>query len=158
MDDLKRIERLIRSEHPCIAITTYEENYALSLVRDASLQLGGELWVWSAVDGVRDGLIAGSKPIKDTEHAAAALYHFTHRLENPSLCVTLDLADHLEDKKVLRLLRELIDKFKSSGSVLLMIDHSDKLPERSWPTPRAWNSPCRTKRNWSRSSAKHCGG
>lgn len=128
MDDLKRIERLIRSEHPCIAITTYEENYALSLVRDASLQLGGELWVWSAVDGVRDGLIAGSKPIKDTEHAAAALYHFTHRLENPSLCVTLDLADHLENKKVLRLLRELIDKFKNSGSVLLMIDHSDKLP------------------------------
>ncbi|MCH8965575.1 MAG: hypothetical protein IIB58_11475, partial [Planctomycetes bacterium] len=128
MDDLKSIERLIRSEHPCIAIATYEEDYALSLVRDASLQLGGELWIWSAVDGVRDGLIAGSKPIKDTEHAAAALYHFTHRLENPSLCVTLDLADHLENKKVLRLLRELIDKFKSSGSVLLMIDHSDKLP------------------------------
>ena len=45
MDDLKHIERLIRSEHPCIAIATYEENYALSLVRDASLQLGGELWV-----------------------------------------------------------------------------------------------------------------
>ena len=54
MDDLKYIERLIRSEHPCIVITTYEEDYALSLVRDASLQLGGELWVWSAVDGVRD--------------------------------------------------------------------------------------------------------
>ena len=64
MDDLKKLEQLIRSQHPCIAIHTSEEEYALSLLRDASLQFGGDLWLWTAVDGIRDGLLAKPTPIK----------------------------------------------------------------------------------------------
>ncbi len=128
VDDLRRLEQLIRSQHPCITIPTNEEEYALSLLRDASLQFGGDLWFWTAVDGLRDGLLAKPTPIKNTEHPAAALFYLAQRMENPSLCATLDLADHLEDKKVLRLLRELIAKFKRTGSVLIMVDHADTLP------------------------------
>jgi SpoVK/Ycf46/Vps4 family AAA+-type ATPase len=112
---------------------TQEEGYALRLVRDVAFQLGCDLsgsgmWLWSIVGGVRDGLIAGSRPVPDTENPAAALYHLS-RSSDRSVCVTLDLAEHLGDARTLRVLRDLLDRFRELGSHLIMIDHHDKLPE-----------------------------
>jgi len=127
MNDQSRFEQLIAARHPCIAIITYEEAYALNLVRRTAERLQRKLWVWSVIDGVHDGFRADGLPVADTEHPAAALYHFSLR-ENRSICVMLDLVDHLKDSRTLRVLREVIGRFSENGGHLILIDHHDELP------------------------------
>ena len=128
MNDQQRLEQLMRARYACVAILSTEEEYVLGLVRDTASQMRGDLWLWSIVRGVHDGLIADSKPVPDTEHPAAALYHFAYRLQAPAICATLDLAGHLQDARTLRMLHDLIDRFREGGNHLVMIDHEDRLP------------------------------
>lgn len=109
-------------------MVTFEEEYALGLVREAAFQIGSPMRLWSIVGGVRDGLVKDKPPIPETEHPAAALYHLAHQLEQPAICVTLDLAGHLSDERTMRLLRDLIARFRSGGGTLVMIDHAASIP------------------------------
>ena len=128
MSDLERLEHLLRARHECISIATMEEAYALRLVKDAALNAGASLRIWSITHGVRDGIVETRDAEPNTEHPAAALYHVTYQLFHPLCCVMLDLAGHLDDERTLRVLRECLDEFRASGSTLILIDHGDSLP------------------------------
>lgn len=146
MDDFERLNQLISSGHSCISIVTNEEPQALSLVKDIAMETKRDVLLWSAGFGVREGLIVAQPPVKDTEMAEAALVYFS-QLENSSICetqdntghrkkinkypicVTLDLAGHLEKNVTLRLLRDVINKFSAVGGTLIMIDSSGKIPD-----------------------------
>jgi len=130
MTDQQRLEQLVRARYPCICIVTHEEQYALSLIRETAIRMNRDVWLWSVVDGVQDGMIAQSRPIPDTDNPGAALYYLakTDSAENKSFCVTLDLAEHLGDQRTLRALRNLIEQFRHTGSILIMIDHHHRLP------------------------------
>lgn len=128
MNDLHRLERLLRARHECISIATMEESHALRLVKDAALNAGTSLRIWSITHGVRDGIVEMRDAEPNTEHPAAALYHVTHQLFHPLCCAMLDLAGHLDDERTLRVLRECLDEFRASGSTLILIDHDDSLP------------------------------
>ncbi len=127
MDDIERFEQLITGGYCCISIVTYEEQYALDMVRQVALSLNRDVWIWSVAGGVRDGLLGESLFIADTESPAAGLRNFTNAKEG-SICVTLDLAEYLKGGVALRILRDIIELFKENGSTLVMIDSSDKLP------------------------------
>ncbi len=137
MTNPQRIEQLISGRHACVSIVTHEEEYALSLIREAAFKVGRDMRLWSIVGGVRDGLVSDLPPVPETEHAAAALYHITHQVTDNALFVTLDLAGHLDDNRTQRLLRDLIRLFGGRGATLVMIDHSASLPDviRSRATP-----------------------
>jgi hypothetical protein len=129
MEDQQRFEQLLRTRNHCVSIITHEEDYALNMVRETAVRTGAEIWIWSVIGGVRDGLIAGSPPAPETEHPAAGLYHLSeNRLIPGSIAVALDLAGHLKDERVLRLLRNLLYRYRSVGCHLVMIDHRDDLP------------------------------
>jgi len=128
MDDVERFEQLIAAGYHCISIVTHEERYALDTVREAALSPKRDLWIWSASEGVRDGLLAGSPPVKDTDSAAAGLANLAGA-EPGSICVSLDLAEHLRGGKALRLLREMIDSLDKTALTLVMIDSKDNLPD-----------------------------
>ena len=130
MNDFERFEQLIGGGCCCVSIVTYEEEYALGLVRQAANKLERELWIWSAAEGVRDGLSLLDKgpAIKGTERAEEGLNNLAGSKEG-SICVALDLAEHLRDGRTLRVLREVIERFDKVGSTLVMIDSNDKLPE-----------------------------
>ncbi len=125
--DRERIETILAARHPCVAITTEEEADALLLVRDAAMGAKLDLWVWSVLDGVYDGLISEPTTVKETENPAAALYYFAS-LDKPALCVLLDLAPHLEDARTLRALRDAIEQRRHHGGHIVLIDHESKLP------------------------------
>jgi len=127
LTDRQRLQHLVRANHPCIAITTHEEDYALPLVVEVAAELGEPLQAWSVVGGLRDGLVADSPPLPETEHPAAALYKLA---QEPAarLCVMLDLAGHLNDQRTLRLLRDVIHHFRRIGATLILIDHLERLP------------------------------
>ena len=136
MNDVGQLRQLINSGYCCISITTYEERYALEIIRQVVLDLIGNMLMWSVADGVREGLMSDSPCIADTETPAAGLRRLGDAKEG-SICVTLDLAEHLKAGQVLRILRETIDRFEENGNTLVMIDCTDKLPEavRSYARP-----------------------
>ncbi|MHC4488554.1 MAG: AAA family ATPase [Planctomycetota bacterium] len=136
MDDSERFEQLVNGGYCCISIVTHEERYALEIIRQAALGLKRSMWIWSVAGGVREGLMSDSPFIADTETPAAALCHLADVKEG-SICVTLDLAEHLKGGLTLRALRDLIEHFEKNGRMLVMIDSDDKLPEvvRSYARP-----------------------
>ncbi len=136
MDDIERFTQLITGGYCCISIVTYEEQYALEIVRQVALGLSRDLWIWSVSGGVRDGLLADSPYIADTEKPAAGLRNLVNAKEG-AICVTLDLDEHLKSGQALRVLRDIIEHFEKNGSTLVMIDSDDNLPDviRSFARP-----------------------
>jgi AAA+ superfamily predicted ATPase len=128
MNDFDQFEQLVAGRYCCISIVTHEERYALEIVRQAALGLKRDMWIWSASEGVREGLLEGSPSVAGTDTAAAGLANLAGAKPG-SICVTLDLADHLKSGKALRILRDIIDGFDRTGITIVMIDSEDNLPE-----------------------------
>jgi len=128
MGDSERFKQLIEGGDCCISIVTHEERYALDIIRQVALDLKQSLWIWSVASGVKEGFLADSPYIAETETPTAGL-HYLAETEQGSICVVLDLAEHLKASSVLRALRNLIDSFEQLGNTLVMLDCNDKLPE-----------------------------
>jgi len=128
MNDFERFEQLIQGGSYCISIVTHEERYALEVVRKTAAKLKRDMWVWSIADGVRDGSVDGGPCIVSTDTPAAGLTNMA-QAKPGSLCVTLDLAEHLRGGKTLRILRDLVDNFHKTGIAIIMIDTHDNLPD-----------------------------
>ena len=128
MNDFERFGQLVEGGTYCISIVTHEERYALEIVRKAATRLKRDMWVWSVADGLRDGMLDGAPCLPDTDVPAAGLISI-QRAKPGSLCVTLDLADHLKSGKALRILRDMVDSSYKTGIVLVLVDSSDKLPD-----------------------------
>jgi SpoVK/Ycf46/Vps4 family AAA+-type ATPase len=127
MNDRQELERLVRLGHPCLSIATFEEDYALGLLRDLAVALNRPLWVWSLSGGLQNGLLESSPPVPDSEDPVVGLTRLAE-LENQPLCVTLDLGPHLRNERPLRVLRNLLHRFEHGGSQLVMIDYLEDLP------------------------------
>jgi hypothetical protein len=127
MDDIERIRQYVESDNRCISIVTYEEQYALDTIRQAAMDLKMSLWIWSIAGGVKEGFLADSLFISDTETPEQGLLHFSNIKEN-SICITLDLADHLNKGIAMRTLRNLIEACEKKKNTLIMIDSEDILP------------------------------
>jgi AAA+ superfamily predicted ATPase len=128
MNDFEQFEQLIESGTYCISIVTHEERYALEIIRKTAAKRKRDMWVWTVAEGVRDGLVDGSPCIADTDTPPAGLSSLA-RAKPGSLCVTLDLGEHLRGGKALRILRDTVDSFHKTGVAIIMIDANDNLPE-----------------------------
>ena len=127
MENQERIERLLGARHACIAAETDEEAYVVDLVRHAAMGGPRKFMVWTVLDGVRDALLEGARPLPETEPAAAALYRM-RQFQEPFIAVFLDLCAHLEDQRTRRALRELIAHAERTGSTVVLVDASLQLP------------------------------
>ena len=128
MEDVERFKKLIKGGDSCISIVTYEERYTLDIIRYAALDLKRNMYVWSISGGVRDGLMTESPFVADTESPVSG-FHYLANTKDGSICVALDVAEHLKAGLALRAIRDLIDRFEKTDNTLVMIDHEDKLPE-----------------------------
>lgn len=106
------------------------------MVEGAARRLGAHLWVWSVIEGVRDGGRPGSMPIMETANPAAGLYWLSTQ-ELPSVMLLLDAAAHMDDPHAVRALRRLIAEADKAGSHIVLLDHNDKMPAavRAHATP-----------------------
>ena len=132
MADVERFQQLVKGGSHCISIVTHEEDYALEVVRAALMTTPCQLFLWSASEGLKNGLFKEDRdadPLRQASESPAV--GLVARRETPaeSVCVTLDLAEHLKDGKCLRLLRDLLRQYAQAKSTLVLIDHSDALPE-----------------------------
>jgi len=127
MSDISEFVKLLRSRHSCICVSTLEEDETLTIVREACIEASLGMWLWSSSRGLRDGCLADTAFIADTDHPAAALT-FMLRQKGPSVLVMLDVVEALKDGKTLRLLRDVVDQFVKSSSTLVLIDHAEDFP------------------------------
>ncbi|MFN7019799.1 MAG: AAA family ATPase [Phycisphaerales bacterium] len=128
MSIVNRLVELIRSEHRCIRIVTLEEAETLGYVVEAAMSVDCGLRVWTAVQGVYDGLLAGSEAVQHTENPASGLFELA-RTKERSLLVLLDSCGHLaSDERTLRAWRELVERCHHTGSCVIMIDAREHAP------------------------------
>ncbi len=129
MTDPERLAALLNAEYPCLCINTTEEEEARKLVATVFLDRGKPLDLWTASDGIRDGLLEGSPANADTVHPAAACAFL--RLKNwvpGEGAIFLDIASQLSDPRTLRELRDLIEAVTKARGHLVFIDHQDLPP------------------------------
>lgn len=142
--DSERLLRLVRGRNPCIFISTFEEDEALSLCINTAIEAGRNPWCWSIDRGVYDGVQPSTDAIKDTAHPAAALTYLAAK-KDARLCILMDLISHLDDARTLRQLRVLIRKATAQDRTIILIDHAAEPPalvnahatrfELSFPSP-----------------------
>ena len=128
MTDREGLQHLVVSRHACIAVVTHDEPYVLTLLREVAVQRGAEMWVWSVTLGWREGLLAGSPPVAETEHPAAAMFYLAQQPPTPRMYVALDLAGHLKDERTLRATREAVHRVEAFGGNLILVDAHGDLP------------------------------
>jgi AAA+ superfamily predicted ATPase len=127
MTDRARFEQLILAHHPCVTVTTPDEAYVLTLLREIAVEAGREVWQWSFSEGLGDALLSNSPTIAETEHPAGALYYLIHNVTRPIICALLDLPGHLKDERVARLLRDAIAHFDRIGGMLVLVHAGGEL-------------------------------
>jgi len=130
LTDADRLAKLLHGRHAAVLILTSEEDYADRTVRDAAKRVKRKLCTWSAVGGARDPstINLDGASLKDSEHPAAALYHFARAIDSEKLCVLYDLIGHLHDARTLRAWRELVRRAGEVGGTVILIDHADDVP------------------------------
>ncbi len=125
--DRLHLIKLIDNGSRFIFAPTNEEDEVLSLVRDYAVRNPIDLWIWTVVDGLRDGLVADQPPISDTTSAAAALYYLK-KSGKKFVVVMLDTLSYFRDERTLRVARDLLPSLAKTESTLILIDHQDELP------------------------------
>lgn len=121
------LSKLIDNGSRFIFAPTNEEDEVLSLVRDFAVRNPIDLWIWTVVDGLRDGLVADQPPIPETTSAAAALYYLK-KGGKKCVVVMLDALSYFRDERTLRVARDLLPSLAKTESTLILIDHQDELP------------------------------
>ncbi len=122
-------EQLLSSWHPCIGLFTHEEGYARQMVANVAVNTTRDMFFWSITEGLRDGIVSGSEPFKETSHPAAAMMYLNRMDRADMMVVAYDLVEHLDDSRTLRVLRDLLLQFEKTGSTLILIDHNDDIPK-----------------------------
>jgi len=128
---------LYRAGHSCIRIVTLEEPEAAQVLLDFASTHNMQAWSWSSVQGLVRREIHQNTPVPETENPAAALTWLRLNLCAPALVITLDLADHLNEPRVLRAARELVEFFRqgleagdaTGRKAMVMLDHREAVPE-----------------------------
>jgi AAA+ superfamily predicted ATPase len=129
MTDSERFAALLNAEYPCITINTTEEDEARKLVASVFLDRMKPLALWTASDGIRDGLLEGSPANPDTVHPAAACAFLRLKIWVPGEgAILFDIANQLSDPRTLRELRDLIEVVAKARGHLIFIDHQDLPP------------------------------
>ena len=126
MTDDERFAALLNAEYACIRIITTEEQEARQLVGTEFINRAKPLWIWTASDGVRDGLIEDARAISDTDHpAAACVYLRSQTWTQGAGVVFLDMAAQLTEPRTMRELRDLMEAVAKARGHVIFIDHGD---------------------------------
>ena len=118
----ERLQLLIRSGNPLVAIESPDEERALGVVRSVAQDLGRPLYEWSMTTGLRRVDSRGpSTPEVDPGKVTSALEHLLDGAAE-TIYVFRDIGPHCKDAQVHRMVRDLIKLFAATRSTMVFID------------------------------------
>ncbi|MEM6394121.1 MAG: AAA family ATPase [Planctomycetota bacterium] len=119
---------LLDANHPLLTVQPDDEPGFLRYLAETLKSRKRSAWTWSATRGLRRG-VPGSKPERaDTEHPAAALTHLLDCELKPDTLVLLDIAEHLPDPVLARLLKDTLYDTEARDASLVFVGDPAKLP------------------------------
>ena len=125
---LEDLDLLIRARYPLIYLVSWEEHRVDAILRERARVHGKLLLTWSVRKGLRQ-MSAGRGPTlpEDTRNPLEAIAAI-EALSEPSLVVLKDFPPYLEEKLVVRALRELAHSLKSTFTTVILLSPTLQLP------------------------------
>ena len=131
MDFPKELDLLIRSRYPIIYLRSTEEGRALSLLSNIAKAQRKNLVQWSSTQGMRTvEEFHGNLP-RNSETMTSPAGALNAILQDPgrTIYVMKDLYMYLEDRSIVRHLRDLYDAVKRSYKTMIILAPVKKIPE-----------------------------
>lgn len=121
----EELKLLIQSRYPIVYIETWEEDRAEALVQGVAEELGVPVYVWTMTTGLaRSG---ARNPLYQSESPRAALANIAS-LRGDALYLLKDFHRHWEDPEIVRLVRDLEDKFRQSDRAIIVTAPTVSIP------------------------------
>lgn len=118
---LEELDILVRARYPLLYLVSWEEHRVDSILAELARSHGKALFHWSIVKGLRSvGNSRAANLPEDTRNPVDAIYAI-EKLSEPSLVVLKDFHPYLEDKGVVRALRELAHFLKSTFTTVILL-------------------------------------
>ena len=136
MSNNEELKLLIQSKYPVIYFESIDELYALDQLREVAKQLDLIFYRWS----LTEGLIRGDDKLPDTDTkepakmlrqilASAAQSDASKTKPRPSLFVLVDFQKHLDDAVILRLFKDIVNRFRGLNETFVLVSSDYNLPK-----------------------------
>ena len=107
----------MRMQVPIVCLQTWEEKQAIAALRGAAAGLGREFFVWSAAQGL---LKDGGQAFGEMYREPARALEFIRRQKHAGLYLLADFRQCLEDRMVVRVLREMVMEMETARALLVL--------------------------------------
>jgi hypothetical protein len=107
----------MRMQAPIVCLQTWEEKGAIAALRRLAASLQREFYVWSAGRGL---VKENGQAMGDLYREPARALEFIRRHRSNGLYVLADFRPCLEDKMVVRILREMVMELETARSMLVL--------------------------------------
>jgi len=125
------LQTLIMARYPLIWVQTYEETRLIAILSRIAAVRGKQLRAWTITEGIHDPM-KGHRADPTTTDPMFAL-EAVNEQQTPTIYAFLDLHDHLtdpntKDGSIIRKLRDLHDRLKSSNTSLILVSPKAEIP------------------------------
>ncbi|AGC48569.1 AAA ATPase [Myxococcus stipitatus DSM 14675] len=125
---LEELDLLVRARYPLLYLVSWEEHRVDAILAELARAHGKAVFTWSVTRGLRGvGNARTSALPEDTRNPIDALAAI-EKLGEPSLVVLKDFHAFLEEKTVVRALRELAHFLKSTFTTVILLSPSLLIP------------------------------
>ncbi|MBJ6764575.1 AAA family ATPase [Myxococcaceae bacterium JPH2] len=125
---LEELDILIRARYPLLYLVSWEEHRVEAVLADLARSHGKAVFHWSVTRGLRNmgGSRSPAQPeaTRDPHEALAAI----EKLNEPALVVLKDFHPYLEERSVVRALRELAHFLKSTFTTVILLSPTLNIP------------------------------
>jgi len=130
MDCVKELDLLIRSRYPILYIRTSEEGRACNLLANIAKAQKKDLVEWSATEGLRRVEEFHSKHVAHGENMTDPFVALETILQDAgrALYVMKDIHSFLDDRRVIRKIRDLYNGVKRSFKTVVIVAPVKKIP------------------------------
>ncbi|WP_224366277.1 AAA family ATPase [Hyalangium versicolor] len=125
---LEELDILVRARYPLLYLVSWEEHRVDSILAELARSHGKALFHWSIIRGLRNvgGSRAQTQP-DETRNPLDALSAI-EKLNEPALVVLKDFHPYLEEKGVVRAVRELAHFLKSTFTTVILLSPTLNIP------------------------------
>ena len=125
---LEELDILIRARYPLLYLVSWEEHRVDTLLADMARAHGKGLLTWSISKGLRHAASTRGAPLPEETRNPLEALAAIEKLTEPSLVVLKDFHPYLEEKSVVRALRELAHSLKSTFTTVILLSPSLHIP------------------------------
>ncbi|AKF87159.1 AAA+-type ATPase, SpoVK/Ycf46/Vps4 family [Myxococcus fulvus] len=125
---LEELDILVRARYPLLYLVSWEEHRVDAILAELARAHGKALFQWSITKGLRASGTTRSAPLPDDTRNPIDAMAAIEKLGEPALVVLKDFHPYLEEKSVVRALRELAHFLKSTFTTVILLSPTLLIP------------------------------